>query len=397
MENNNQILIIDDDADFANFIYDVAKELNLKCIVTTNSTDFKNAYDSSITFIFMDLNIPNIDGIELLRFVQTKNFKTDIILMSGVDKHVLESAQEFAISKGLSVVARFQKPIRLAELENLLKQVTEQKPTKIEKKTDIQKMEFNVTKAELLAAIERHDFVVVYQPKVDIATEKLTGVEALVRWIHPQHGLIFSDQFIGLAESLGLIDEITWLIIKKAIYEISSLKEQTGISFTLSLNLSPYSLQDLNFPDKLLAIIQQTVIPPEDIIIEITETALFTELSSALDILTRLRLKHIKLSIDDFGTGYAMMQQLKLIPATEIKIDKLFIQSMLEVESSNIIVKKIIEMGHELGMKVVAEGVETKDQLQFLNTLQCDIAQGYYYNKPINIVELLNWINTRGS
>lgn len=211
--------------------------------------------------------------------------------------------------------------------------------------------------------------------------------------MHPQYGLIFPDQFISLAESFGLIDEITWLVIKIAVKEIPSLKRQIGFSCMLSLNLSPYSLQDLAFPDKLLSLINQSGINPENIILEITETGLLNELSSALDIFTRLRLKKIQLSIDDFGTGYAMMQQLKLIPATEIKIDKSFIQSMLEIDSARVTVKKIIEMGHELGMKVIAEGVETLEQLQYLKSLQCDVAQGYYYSKPVPITELVNWIN----
>lgn len=161
----------------------------------------------------------------------------------------------------------------------------------------------------------------------------------------------------------------------------------------ISLNLSPYSLQDITFPDKLLAVIADANINPENIILEVTETLLLKELSSALDIFTRLRLKNIHLSIDDFGTGYAMMQQLKLIPATEIKIDKSFVHSMLVSDASNVTVKKIIEMGHELGMKVVAEGVETKEQLHALRDLQCDIAQGFLYSKPIAMDELINWIN----
>lgn len=386
----NKILIIDDDIDFANFVYDVANGLHLNCMMTTNPIDFMNAYDSSVTLILMDLNIPNIDGIELLRFIESKNFQTNIILMSGVDKRVLESAQEFAISKGLLVIDFLQKPIRLVDLENLLNKYNSLKP-KNEKK--IIPLSIEVTKEELIDAINRNEFVVFYQPKVGIATNKLLGVEALARWQHPKHGLLFPDKFITLAESFQLIDSMSWLIFKKAIQEMSVLKEKLGLSLMISLNLSPYSLQDLELPDKLLSILNQSSIHPENIILEITETELLKELSSALDIFTRLRLKKIQLSIDDFGTGYAMMQQLKLIPATEIKIDKSFIQNMLEIDSARVTVKKIIEIGHELGMKVVAEGVNTLEQLEYLQSLQCDIAQGYYYSKPLSLAELMNFMN----
>lgn len=186
----------------------------------------------------------------------------------------------------------------------------------------------------LLQAVQNNEFIVFYQPKVEIKTQKLMGVEALVKWQHPQYGLISPDQFIPLAESSGTIHAITWVVIKKAVKKIVHTQKTTGFILMLSLNLSPYSLYDLTFPDKLLAIITEFDLRPENIIIEITETQLLKELSSALDIFARLRLKNIQLSIDDFGTGYAMMQQLKLIPATEIKIDKLFVQSMLESKSS---------------------------------------------------------------
>lgn len=393
MEYNNLILIVDDDIDFANFIYDVANTLNFSCKVTTNSHDFMNSYDSSVKLIFMDLNIPDMDGIELLRFIETKKYDTDIILMSGVDKRIIDSAKEFAISKGLSVVNSFQKPIRLVELEDMLKKFTRPKSPKIENKSEAKQVAFTVTENEIIQAIRQDNFIVFYQPKVEIPTEKFIGVEAVIRWQHPLYGLILPDQFVPLAESSGLIEEITRLNITRAIKEISAIKRQIDFDFMLSLNLSPFSLHDLTFPDKFMNLINQFSIKPENIIFEITETGLLKEISSVLDIFTRLRLKKIQLSIDDFGTGYAMMQHLKLIPATEIKIDKSFIQNMFELDSAQVTVKKIIEIGHELGMKVTAEGVETVEQLQSLKELQCDIAQGYYYSKPIPISELVDWIN----
>lgn len=397
MKSEVKILIVDDDIDFSNFINDVAKTLKLNCTVANNSEDFIKFYDPSVTLIFMDLNIPNMDGIELLRLVESQKTTADIILMSGEDKRVLETAKEFAISIGLSVVASFSKPVRLAELENILKNCTAPKPPKKDKEVVAPPRKLDITEELLIIAIQNKEFLVYYQPKVEIQTQKLIGVEALVRWQHPHYGLIFPDQFIPQSESFNLIDELTWIVIKKAVTQIESLKTRIGFSLMVSFNLSPYSLHDLSYPDKLLEIITEANMKPENIILEVTETGLLKELSSALDIFTRLRLKNIHLSIDDFGTGYAMMQQLKLIPATEIKIDKSFVKTMLESDESKITVKKIIEMGHELGMTVVAEGVETKEQLQALHELQCDIAQGYFYSKPIPIDELISWINNKFS
>jgi EAL domain-containing protein (putative c-di-GMP-specific phosphodiesterase class I) len=162
----------------------------------------------------------------------------------------------------------------------------------------------------------------------------------------------------------------------------------------LSMNESVYSLHDLKFPDNLVALADKHGISPANITIEITESGLIKELSNTLDILTRLRMKKIKLSIDDFGTGYAMMQQLKVIPATELKIDKSFILDMHLNEQDGIIVQKTIEMGHELGMHVIAEGVETLDQLNFLKLHGCDSAQGYFFSRPLPPGEFVTWLET---
>ena len=340
----------------------------------------------------MDLNIPDIDGIGLLQYMKDQQAQSEVILMSGVEDRILESAQSFANSIGITIAGRFQKTIRLSDFELLLKAWTTPKIAKVEQASE--KHEFLVTREELLRGIQNNEFVTFYQPKIDIASRGFYGVEALVRWNHPVHKITYPDNFIPQTESLGLMNELTWLIIRNAIKEISWLQEQIQFPFKLGLNLSPGSLEDQSCSKQLIDIIDEYSIPAENIIIEITESGLMDELSSALAIFTRLRLKNIHLSIDDFGTGYAMMQQLKLIPATELKIDKSFVQNMLIDNSARVTVQKVIEIGHELGMKVVAEGVETKEHLQWLQRYHCDIAQGYYFSKPIPLVELQQWIST---
>lgn len=395
MTDKSKVIIMDDDIDYANFIFDVASSLGLNCIITTNPNDFMNLFNSEISLVFLDLNIPKINGLDLLRFIESKKGKCDIILMSGVEDRILEAAEAFAQSIKLSIVGRFQKTIRLAELEGLLHQLA-LNHHKIDTTTPVEKpkSEFIVTKESLTQAMQNDEFVVYYQPKIDIATRGFYGVEALVRWSHNQK-LIFPDEFINQAESFGLIDDLTWVIIKKAIKEIGDLQNKVQLPFKLALNLSSETLKDLELPNKFLNVIQQSGFSPEKIIFEITESGLINELSSALEIFTRLRLNKVQLSIDDFGTGYAMMQQLKIIPANEIKIDKSFVQNMFIEKSAAVTVKKVIELGHELGMKVVAEGVETKEQLRFLQINNCDIAQGYLFSKPISITDLHLWIDNK--
>jgi EAL domain-containing protein (putative c-di-GMP-specific phosphodiesterase class I) len=160
----------------------------------------------------------------------------------------------------------------------------------------------------------------------------------------------------------------------------------------LSVNESVYSLHDLKFPDIFVSLAEKHGISPGNVTIEITESGLIEELSRTLDILIRLRMKQVKLSIDDFGTGYAMMQQLKNIPATDLKIDRSFVQQMNGNDRDRVMIRKTIELAHELGMKVVGEGVETKAQLEMLRSNGCDSAQGYYFSRPVPPAELVRWL-----
>jgi EAL domain-containing protein (putative c-di-GMP-specific phosphodiesterase class I) len=244
----------------------------------------------------------------------------------------------------------------------------------------------------LRAAIERNEFVLHYQPQIDLASGTVMGVEALVRWQHPERGLIFPDDFIGRAEELGLIDDLGWLVMDRALDEVKQFANKNQVVPRLALNASVQSLLDLKFPDRFTSLLRKHDIPVDGVILEITESGLINELSHTLDVLTRLRMKSVHLSIDDFGTGYAMMQQLVNIPATELKIDRNFVKNMHVNSSDRIMAEKSIEIGHELGMKVIAEGVETEQQLELLRRVGCDSAQGYLYSRPLPPNELVRWL-----
>jgi len=174
--------------------------------------------------------------------------------------------------------------------------------------------------------------------------------------------------------------------------EVGQFADENGAVPMLSLNVSLHSLKDLNFPDRFVSLIEQNGMSAGNVTIEITESGLMEELSKTLDVLTRLRIRQVSLSIDDFGTGYAMMQQLQNVPATELKIDKSFVQNLQRNERDRVIAQKTIEIGHELGMKVVGEGVETQEQMDFLRANHCDALQGYFFSRPLPAKDLLNWL-----
>jgi EAL domain-containing protein (putative c-di-GMP-specific phosphodiesterase class I) len=382
------ILVIDDDADMGEFIFAAAHALNYRCTVTGSAAEFMAAVGPEVTLVIVDLMMPDMDGVELLRWLGQQQCKAGILLMSGLDRRVLETAEVLAASLGLAVVGRLQKPFKLTELEKMLANHA----TTASASRSPQRPPIAVTANDLQRAIDRNEFVLYYQPQLDIATGRVMGLEALVRWQNPELGLVFPDTFIGKAESFGLIDQLGWLVVNRGLAEIPQFALKDGGLPTLSLNVSAYSLTDLGFPDKFVALTEKHELPAERIILEITESGLIQNLSSVLDILIRLRMKKVQLSIDDFGTGFAMMQQLRNVPATELKIDKSFVQEMHEKDSARIVVQKTIEIGHELGMKVLAEGVETAEQLEFLRDNRCDLVQGYFFSRPLPIPALLAWL-----
>lgn len=393
MYTTRQILVVDDDEDIGEFISTVAQSMNFRCTVTTNAWDFLLVLDQAgddVALIFLDLMMPEMDGIELLRLLERRQCRADIILISGVSKRVLETATELAHTLGLAVAGHLQKPFRLAEVEALLCQ----QPSLIAPAHAAGSAQPEIRDQDLCGALEREEFVVYYQPQIELQDDRVAGVEALVRWQHPQLGLVGPDAFIVRLERLGKIDELGMLVANRALADLNQLGQQYG-ALELSLNVSPLTLHNLKFPDQLVAMAQHHRVSPSKLTVEITESGLIRELSTALDILTRLRMKNVNLSIDDFGTGYAMMQQLQHIPATELKIDKSFVNEMLCNDTARIIVQKTIEMGHALGMSVIAEGVETAEQLAFLRLNQCDRSQGYLHSRPLPLSALLEWLRAR--
>jgi EAL domain-containing protein (putative c-di-GMP-specific phosphodiesterase class I) len=389
MTTAGKILVIDDDPDVGELILAAAQGMGLLCKVTTNIAAFFENLGPDVRLIFVDLMMPEMDGIELLRLLRDRKCKARIVLISGIEKRVIETASKLAQSLGLSVVGHLHKPFRLKELEEALQ--TEHLPGTTE--TVLVETQTDVSAEELRAAIERNEFVVHYQPQISLATGTVTGIEALVRWLHPTVGLIYPDNFISRAESYGLIDQLQWLIVDRALAETTRFATKESSVPRVSINFSIYSLRNLDFPEILLSLARKHHIPPQNLAVEITETGLINEPSVTLDILTRLRMKNIDLSIDDFGTGYSMMRQLQDIPATELKIDKSLVQGITHNGSDRIMVEKTIELGHGLDMNVIAEGVETLEQLNMLRQRNCDAVQGYLISRPLPPADLIDWLS----
>jgi diguanylate cyclase (GGDEF)-like protein len=245
---------------------------------------------------------------------------------------------------------------------------------------------------ELRQAIDGDQLLLHYQPKIEMRTRRVVGVEALVRWRHPEHGLIPPDQFILPAEGSGLIHPLTRWVLSTALRQCCAWS-QAGIQINVAVNLSRRNLQDQQLPDIVAELLSVSGVAPSCLDLEITESAIMADPVRAVETLMRLSKMGLHLSIDDFGTGYSSLASLKRLPVNALKIDKSFVIGMAADENDMVIVRSTIELAHNLGLKVVAEGVEDQSIWDRLSTLGCDEAQGYYLCRPIPAEDLTSWLS----
>ena len=245
-------------------------------------------------------------------------------------------------------------------------------------------------KGELRRAISSGELLLHYQPKFDLASGTVTGVEALVRWQHPQHGLTFPDNFIPLAEKTGLIKSLTLEVLRLALSQCR-LWLDTGMPLAVAVNISAINLQDPDFPAQVDGLLDEFLVPAGMLELEVTETAIMTDPLHAMENIARLSEMGVQVSIDDFGTGYSSMAYLKKLLVAKIKIDKSFVMDMHKDSNDAVIVRSAIDLGHNLGLKVVAEGVENQQAWDRLKAMGCDAAQGYHMSKPLPAQQFLQW------
>lgn len=244
--------------------------------------------------------------------------------------------------------------------------------------------------AELRAAIAQEALTLYYQPKWDLATGAVAGVEALVRWPHPAHGLLLPGEFIPLAEKTGLIDDLTRWVIKAALYQAQQWRS-AGFTVEIAANISARNLLDSDFVAQTIDLFTQSGSDPKQLVFEITESAIMSDPEGARKKLNALHKFGVQFAIDDFGTGYSSLSYLMQLPVSHLKIDQSFVAHMAEPGSASI-VRSTIDLAHNLNLRVVAEGVEQQWQADRLREMGCDIGQGYYFSRPIPAEELLPWL-----
>ncbi|MEZ5830830.1 MAG: EAL domain-containing response regulator [Dongiaceae bacterium] len=365
----NRLLVVDDEPAIGAFVGRVAANIGYEIMAVSTPDKFlEHVRTWRPSHIMMDLQMPVVDGLALLSNLAAEKCTASIILISGADRTVVEAARRVAVERGLTVVGALTKPIRVAELTKALDNAKREEPW--------------LTVTGLSDALARQELYLVHQPKVALASRTIAGVEALMRWQHETRGMIPPLDFIPLAESSAFIDQLTYWVCGAACAQLAQWDTE-GIALGIAVNISARNLHDPRFPDLLENQCRSTGVAPARMTLELTETAAMQDAVQMMDVLTRLRLKGFNLSIDDFGTGYSSLVQLHRLPFNEIKIDRAFVADCTTSVESRSIVRVVIDLAHALGMKAVAEGVESVEVLDLLHELGCDEAQGYFISRPI--------------
>jgi EAL domain-containing protein (putative c-di-GMP-specific phosphodiesterase class I)/ActR/RegA family two-component response regulator len=335
--------------------------------------------------LIVDLEMPGMDGVQLLDALARCAVRVPIVVASQRGAALIDSVLQVGRANGLQVLAGLEKPLRAPELGRALQANPPPLPT-ARTDTDLD----GCTDAEMLReALRRNEIEVAYQPKVDMRSGQVSGVEALARWRHPQNGQIAPDRFIALAEREGLIHALTASVADQAMARLATWK-QSGFRLTLALNLSPCLLQEPGLLDELHGQLRRHGLEPADLILEITESSLVE--ASALGMLARLRLQGFGLSLDDYGTGFSSLQQLTRIPFTELKIDRIFVHDAHRSRNLRTVLESALGMAQRLGLTTVAEGIETVEDWQLLQELGCDLGQGYLLARPLGGGALTTWL-----
>ena len=386
------IMLVDDDYIMHRVTTVMLNDLGISSVLNAMSgsaaLDMLQQNGERIEVIICDLNMPEMDGVELIRHLAKRDFRGSLILTSGEDVRILKTVEKLAIEHELHVLGVMEKPVtptKLSELLDSLDQIRQEG-------TLMMSDPFNL--ADLEQAINCNQLDTYFQPKIDIKSGRVVGVEALVRWNHPVMGLIKPNAFITMAEDHGLIGGLTDVVCNKALDFAARLKAM-GYDLNMAINISVDSLTNLEWPDRISSLLAQSGLEPSSISFEITESRLMEHLSVALDILSRLSLKQFNLSIDDFGTGYSSMEQLQRIPFAEFKIDRAFVHGAAHETSARAILESSVLLAKKLDMKVVAEGVEDQEDWDLVAEIGCDQVQGYFISRPLPFRQLVKWLDDR--
>lgn len=339
--------------------------------------------------VLIDLEMPVMDGIELITEISQRHLASAVIIMSAKDAKLISSVGVMAEAGGLHVLGCYQKPITEEILLEAASKFEARGAPKRKPEEEVQK----ISGQDITQAVAGHQFSLHYQPKITTKGIILKGVEALARWNHPELGFISPVRFIDVAEQFNQITPLTLHLFHQALKQKAWWK-QHGLRFSLAFNLSPMVLLE----DDLICWIQEALtqysIAPDEIIFEVTENVMLGDVAKSLQTLTRLRLKGFGIALDDYGTGFANAEQLVRLPATELKIDRSLVNEVSRKPQLEKILSSTVKLANDLNLAIVAEGVEQLEDFITLTKFDVTQVQGYYFSRPLAADTFTNWVTS---
>jgi EAL domain-containing protein (putative c-di-GMP-specific phosphodiesterase class I)/FixJ family two-component response regulator len=389
---DNMILLVDDDPFVLDILSEQLASIGWHQVICATSgaraLEQFAVHREKIVLCVCDLSMPEMDGLVLLRHLAHQGYQAAICLLSGVSDEILHSAAGLVSAHGLDLLGVLTKPASTHALLDMLDKL--QPPSVTRSGANAPEL----TPHRLAEALRADEFIPWYQPKVDLHSDTVVGVEALARWPTVAGGMIGPGSFVPALEAAGLAEELFFIMARQVIADLDAWQRQ-GIFIKASINLSMDDALDLDMPERLLHLLDGTGVRAGDLVIEVTESKLMVQRSRTMETLTRLSLMGFVLSIDDFGTGYSSLVQLVDLPFKELKIDGSFVQRALAEPKAQAVARISITIGQNLGMRVVAEGVETEAQMNFLRNCGGTIVQGYHLARPMSFAACTAWLQRR--
>lgn len=374
-----KLLVVDDDMMIRQYLSDAAQQLGYQVLTASDTESFRRTFkEEQPDIVLLDLMMPGTDGVEQLKFLAAMQCKVPVVLMSGLDGRAIHAAHRLGSAHGLRIVGGLEKPFDLNSLEQMLGHFSQER--------------YAISKANLVDALDRNELRLHYQPQVKASSGKPCGVEALLRWEHPDYGLLLPTYFLDLAEKTGFITEITkWVCASTAAQLAQWTPSEPALS--MSINLSIRDLETPDFPCWVESAVREQGLDPASFVLEVTEREAASDAKEFMEVLTRLRLKGFQLSIDDFGTGYSSLAMLQCAPFTELKIDKYFVMESERERDADVIVRSVLNLGHTLGLRVVAEGVEEPSTHERMRNIGVDVIQGFHTARPMTADACSRWLS----
>lgn len=370
-------LVVDDDPVFAALAEDLLLDAGVGAVeMAGDGAEALARIDAgsvSADIMLCDLNMPTHDGVSLIRSLAERKYQGRVVIVSSEADSVIESVAKLARMQGLNIAGFTRKPLTMESVSRLLNA----QPVKAAPKAEL----YPASPSLLDAAIERGGLHPFFQAKVSMITGELCGSEALARIATPQSPFSNPVPYVELAERNNRIDALTFAMMRAVARHVREFNQARRAP--CSVNISPASLERLDFPDEMARAVTDLGLGCDQFTLEVTETRLVEYGPSALEVMSRLRIKGFGLSVDDFGTGYSNIDRLQMYPFTELKIDQTFTRKALEEAFARASVEASVKLAKSLGLKIVAEGVETREMWDFLKDLGVDEAQGYLLSKPL--------------